>query len=156
MKFFKFMSRWCRVGVGLVVGVLAVEAKELVNINKAGVAVQGYDVVAFFSVSAAVKGAPDWTAEDRGATYWFSSRENRDAFIKEPGKYAPAFGGFCAWAISEKKTTAPVDVATWQIVEGRLILNYDADIKAKFDRAALRHLKQADLNWPGVVEKKGK
>ncbi len=131
-------------------------AKDLVNVDRGGVAVQGYDAVAFFKESKAIKGMKEWTAEHRGATYRFASAEHRDAFVKEPEKYAPAFGGVGAWAISEKKTTAAVDVATWQIVDGRLILNYDADIKAKFDREAAKHLKQADANWAGVVEKKGK
>ncbi len=157
----KTLQTWVRAGwlllvCGWLAGAGELGAKELVNVDKRGVAVQGYDVVAFFSVGQAVKGDAQWAAVHRGATYWFSSAEYATAFAKEPEKCAPAYGGFCAWAVSEKKTTAPVDVATWQIVDGRLILNYDADIKAKFDREAARHVRQADANWAAVVEKKGK
>jgi YHS domain-containing protein len=129
-------------------------AKDLVNVDKEGLALQGHDPVAFFTDGRPVKGDPAITAKHRGATYRFTSAASREAFAKEPDRYAPAFGGFCAYGLSQGYT-APIEIGTWQIVEGRLLLNYNASVKKKFDADRAGLLKKADSNWPGLVEKQG-
>jgi YHS domain-containing protein len=131
----------------------APSGKTLVNTRK-GIALQGFDPVAFFTESKPVKGNPSITAVDKGATYYFATAEHRDAFLKDPAKYAPQYGGYCAYGMSQGHA-APVEIDTWQIVDGRLMLNYSKDVRKKFDadRAAL--IKQADANWPKVLDEKG-
>jgi hypothetical protein len=129
--------------------------KTLVNVNDKGIALQGYDPVAFFSAGRPTKGDPSITARHAGATYWFATSENKAAFEAAPDRYAPAFGGFCAYGASNGYT-APVEIGTWQIVDGRLLLNYNQSIRKKFDADRAAYLQKADANWPGIVEKEGK
>jgi YHS domain-containing protein len=128
--------------------------KVLVNQDRSGLALQGYDPVAFFTQNRPVAGSPDITASHQGAIYRFSSIDNKKVFEQEPDKYAPAFGGYCAYAVSEG-TTAPVDVTTFQILHGRLVLNKNHDILELFNQDREPRYQKAITNWPGIVEKKG-
>jgi len=131
-----------------------VSAKELRNLEN-GVAIQGYDPVAFFTDKRPVKGDAQFQSEYRGAKYYFASADHKAAFDKEPAKYEPQFGGFCAYGASRGKTV-PIKIETWEIVNGRLLLQYDLDVKSKFDKDPQGTLRKADENWPGLVEKYGK
>ena len=128
--------------------------KELLNLDN-GVAIQGYDPVAFFTDHRPVKGDAQFQSQYRGANYYFASAEHKAAFDKEPAKYEPQFGGFCAYGASRGKAV-PVKIETWEIVNGRLLLQYDLDVKSKFDKDPQGTLKKADENWPGLVDKYGK
>ena len=130
-------------------------AKDLQNLGGDGVAIQGYDPVAFFTDSRPVKGSPQFQSDYHGAKYYFASADHKAAFDKEPAKYEPQFGGFCAYGASRGKTV-PVKIETWEIVNGRLLLQYDFDVKSKFDKDPQGTLKKADENWPGLVDKYGK
>lgn len=130
-------------------------AKVLVNTDKQGLALEGHDPVAFFTEARAVKGSREHTATWQGATYWFSSAETRAAFEAEPAKYAPAFGGYCAYGAS-RGYAASVEIGTWQIVDGRLILNYSQSVKRRFNEDRAGYLQKADREWPGVVAKEGR
>jgi YHS domain-containing protein len=130
-------------------------AKELLNVDGKGVAIQGYDPVAFFTDSRPVKGNPQFESEYHGAKYYFASSEHKAAFDKEPAKYEPQFGGYCAYGVSQGHK-APVKIEAWQIVDGRLLIQYDLDIKNKFNQDQQGMLKKADANWPGLVDKYGK
>ncbi len=134
---------------------VAAQAKTLVNSSWTNLAIQGYDAVAFFTDSKPVKGSSDFTATYEGATYRFVSAAHRDAFIASPAKYAPAFGGYCAYGVA-KGAAVSVEIDTWQIIDGRLILNYDADVSKKFNADRAGFLKTADQKWSGLVEQKGK
>ncbi|HXI20490.1 MAG TPA: YHS domain-containing (seleno)protein [Gemmatimonadales bacterium] len=146
-------------GAALVVAVTAAAqvpaGKALVNVDSHGVALQGYDPVAFFSDSQPVRGHSDLTASYRGATYNFASAEHQRMFQAAPERYAPQFGGYCAYGVSQGHT-APVEISTWQIRDGRLLLNYSAAVRRRFDADLARYLAQADHNWPGLVEREGK
>jgi len=131
------------------------QSKSLLNLDKSGLAVQGYDVVAFFTDAKPVKGDAQFTSSYGGATYRFASAEHKAAFDKEPAKYAPQFGGYCAYAVS-KNTTASIEPDAFQIVNGRLLLQYDKSIRDKFNKDTTGNLAKADVNWPGLVAKKGK
>src|SRR3974390_1421330 len=130
-------------------------AKDLVNVDHGGVAIQGYDPVAFFTDNRPVKGNAQFQSEYRGAKYYFVPQEHKAPFEKEPGKYEPQFGGYCAYGASQGHK-APIKIEAWQIVDGRLLMQYDLDIKDKFNQDQLGNLRKADQNWPGVVEKYGK
>jgi len=130
-------------------------AKDLFNLDGNGVAIQGYDPVAFFTDNRPVKGNPQFQSEYHGAKYYFASSEHKAAFDQEPAKYEPQFGGYCAYGAS-RGNKAPVKIEAWQIVNGRLLMQYDLDIKGKFNQDQQGNLRKADQNWPGLVEKYGK
>ena len=130
-------------------------AKELKNLDKNGVAIQGYDPVAFFTDNRPVKGSSQFQSEYQGAKYYFASAEHKAAFDKTPTGYEPQFGGFCAYGASQGHP-APIKIEAWQIVNGRLLMQYDLGIKDKFNKDQQGNLHKADQNWPGIVEKYGK
>jgi len=131
------------------------QAKELNNLDGNGLALQGYDPVGFFTDNRPVKGNQQFQSQYHGATYYFASAEHKAAFDKEPAKYEPQFGGFCAYGASRGKTV-PIKIEAWQIVNGRLLMQYDLDVKGKFNTDPQGNLSKADKNWPGLVEKHGK
>jgi len=128
--------------------------KSLLNLDKSGIAIQGHDPVAFFTQSRPVKGRPEFESKYNGARYLFASAEDKATFDANPSKYEPQFGGFCAFAVSEGHT-APVKVEAFMIVNGRLLMQYDLDIKKKFEKDPLGRLAKADQNWPGLEQKQG-
>jgi YHS domain-containing protein len=134
---------------------VAVQAKDLLNLDRKGVAVQGYDVVAFFTAGKPVKGNPAITSQHAGATYWFASAESKSAFDAAPAKYAPQFGGYCAYGVSRGKLVE-IDVEAFQVVEGKLLLQYSKGVRNDFNKDVAGNLKKAETNWPGLVDKKGR
>lgn len=126
----------------------------LVNKSADGLALQGYDVVAYFTLGKPTKGSKDYTATYQGATYRFSSAANRDAFKADPDRYAPQFGGYCAYAASINKLS-PISPDQWEIVDGRLILQHNKRATDAWRKDPAGNLVKADANWPGLVEKNG-
>jgi YHS domain-containing protein len=114
-------------------------------------AVSGYDTVAYFTEGKPVKGDDKFKLEYMGAEWYFSSQAHLDMFSAQPEKYAPQYGGYCAWAISDQKKFAPSDPTQWAIQDGKLYLNYNQSVKSKWDAARALHIKQADENWPGLI-----
>ena len=80
---------------------------------------------------------------------WFASAENRDEFARSPEKYAPQYGGYCAYGVSQGHT-APIDPEAWTIVEGKLYLNYSKGVKKTWSEAIPKHIDEANRNWPGL------
>lgn len=140
-------------GVLSVVSMPAVQAQKMkepvapVSVDKAGLALGGYDPVAYFSMSKAVPGKPEFNTDWNGAKWRFASAENRDLFIASPEKYAPQFGGYCAWAVSEGYT-APADPKAWKIVEGKLYVNYNTDVQKKWQMDEAERVRKGEVNWP--------
>lgn len=114
-------------------------------------AVSGYDTVAYFTQGKPVEGDSKFKAEYMGADWYFSSQAHMEMFNAQPEKYAPQYGGYCAWAISDQNKFAPSDPTQWAIVDGKLYLNYNQSVKAKWDADRALHIKQADQNWPTLV-----
>ena len=112
-------------------------------------AMQGYDPVAYFESGAPEKGAKDISADYKGATFLFSSAEHRDAFIADPEAYAPQYGGYCAWAMADGKH-AKGDARYWKIVDGKLYLNYNADIQGKWNADIPGFISDADAEWSAL------
>ncbi len=117
-----------------------------------GVAVGGYDPVSYFTAGKPISGNQDITLEHKGAVWRFSSEQNRDAFEADPAKYAPQYGGYCAWAVSQGYT-AKGDPNAWAVVNGRLYLNYDKKVQATWNRNAADNVSKADQKWPTVLKK---
>ena len=130
------------------------QGKFLVNVDRNGVALQGYDPVAFFVENHPVRGDAAHASAYRGAIYWFASAENQAAFEREPARYEPQFGGFCGYAASID-TISPIDVNYFQILEGRLVLQHNAKAWGLWNQDVPGNLRKADLNWPGLVEENG-
>lgn len=117
-----------------------------------GVAVGGYDPVAFFTDGKPAKGNKDLTTNYDGATWRFASAANRDAFQADPVKYAPQYGGYCAYAVS-KGSTAKGDPQAWTVHDGKLYLNYNKSVRATWAKDIPGNVKKGDANWPAVLEK---
>jgi YHS domain-containing protein len=115
-----------------------------------GVAVRGTDVVAYVTQGRPVPGSAAFTHMWRGATWRFASAAHRDLFAAAPERYAPAYGGFCAFAVSEGYT-APIDPAAWRIVDGRLYLNYDRSVQRRWEGDIPGRIARGDANWPGLA-----
>jgi YHS domain-containing protein len=133
----------------LPLAVTAAAAAESRSVNASWigkVAIHGYDPVAYFDAGRPLEGTKAFTAEWRGATWRFASAVHRDAFLADPEKYAPQYGGWCAWAMTRGEF-ADVDPRAWRIVEGRLYLNYDAGIQKKWERDVAGHIAAADRQW---------
>ena len=129
--------------------------KHLVNTDKSGLALQGYDPVAFFTLNRAAEGKPELAATHRGVTYRFVSAEHKATFERAPEKYEPAFGGYCAYGVSQGGLFE-VDIRTAQIVGGRLVLNKNLRVKEMFDQDRENRLRMADREWPKLVQRHGK
>jgi len=130
------------------------QTKALMNVNRKKLALQGYDPVAFFTQSRPVKGVAQFESTYNGARYLFASVEDKALFDANPAKYEPQFGGFCAYGASQGHT-APIKIEAWQIVNGRLLMQYDLGVKKEFNKDQQGNLQKADKNWPGIVAKKG-
>ena len=122
-------------------------AAQKVNTSFTGLAIDGYDPVAYFTQNKPVKGTREFTFEFEGATYRFASAANRDQFAKEPAKYVPQYGAFCAWAVS-RGYTADTDPLAWRIVDGKLYLNYNASVQKQWEQDSDAQLQQHDIVDP--------
>ena len=139
---------------GLLVLPALAQPKSLLNLDKAGVAIQGYDPVAFFTEHKPVKGKPELVVRHLGAVYYFASREHRDQFKADPAKYEPVFGGYCAYGVSRNKLVE-IDVEAFQIVDGKLVLQYSKGVREDFNKDTKGNLAKAEANWRGLLEKNG-
>lgn len=129
--------------------------KTLLNLDKTGVAIQGYDPVAFFTDNKPVKGDQKLPVKHDRAIYFFSSKEHKDLFKADPAKYTPEFGGYCAYGVSRNKLVE-IDVDAFQIVDGKLLLQYSKGVRDDFNKDTKGNLAKADANWASLVDKKGK
>jgi YHS domain-containing protein len=129
-------------------------AKSLVLKNKQGLAIQGYDPVAYFTDSKPVKGSAKFSSEYEGAKYLFASVAHKALFDAEPAKYAPAYGGYCGYAASIDRLS-PVSPEWFQIIDGKLILQHNKKAFDLFNKELAPNVQKADANWPGLVARNG-
>jgi YHS domain-containing protein len=113
-------------------------------------ALGGYDPVSFFA-GTPLRGVEANQATYKGATYYFATPLNATKFKANPAAYAPQFGGYCAWAVAQGKT-APGDPKFWRVVDGKLYVNYNADIQKKWEKDIAGFIAKANANWPKVLE----
>lgn len=119
-----------------------------------GLAIKGYDPVAYFTDSRAVQGSSEFSQEFLGETWQFASAEHRDMFAATPAKYAPQYGGYCAgemlFADVGTGVTTNIDPEAWRIIDGKLYLFYDRGYAQVFEEHAGEWIAKADANWPNV------
>ena len=139
------------VAAALLFSLPALAAKEPVFSTGDG-AIRGYDPVAYFIDGQPVKGSRDISFAWNGAVWHFSSEENRATFTSSPEKYAPAYGGYCAYAVANGYT-ATTDPEAWSVVNGRLFLNYSQGVKRRWEKNISGYIKSGDENWPEVLSK---
>mgnify|MGYP001472886927 CR=1 FL=1 len=115
-----------------------------------GVAIKGYDPVAYFTDRKPAKGQKKFSMKWQGATWLFASEEHLKLFKAKPEAYAPRYGGYCAWAVSQGNT-AGIDPNAWDIVDGKLYLNYNLKVQQKWQADQQNLIQQADKLWPDLV-----
>ena len=115
----------------------------------AGVALGGNDAVSYFS-GAPAPGKAEFSTSWKGAEWHFANAANRDAFSAAPEKYAPQYGGYCAFAVS-KGSTAPGDPKVWTLHEGKLYMNLSPAVKSRWSKDIAGNISAANANWPKVL-----
>lgn len=115
-----------------------------------GVAVAGHDPVAYFTEGKPVKGSKEHTLMYVGAEWRFSSADSKAKFMANPAAYAPQFGGYCAYAVSQGYT-AKGEPDVWKIVDGKLYLNFSKGVQRRWERDIPGHIASGEKNWPKVL-----
>lgn len=140
------------------VGLLAAQtsdaaAKPRINtIGLRGVAIKGYDPVAYFTKRAPTRGSKKYTLKHAGAKWRFASAENKAAFAANPRKYTPAYGGYCAYGVSQGNLVK-IEPNAWAIKGGRLYLNYNRSIQRQWAKKPASYIAQANKKWPRLLAK---
>lgn len=122
-----------------------------------GLAIQGYDPVAYFKLGRGVKGDLELSATSQGVTYYFSSEENKKLFLKNPVQYEPQYGGWCAFAMGDYGEKVEIDPKTFKIVNGKLYLFYNAyfnNTLNSWDKDEKNLKTKADQNWNKIINNK--
>jgi YHS domain-containing protein len=114
----------------------------------AGLGAKGYDVVSYFTDGKPVPGSERYAFDYRGVSWRFASAEHRDLFAKSPAKYAPQYGGFCTWGVAQGKLFDVDPVNGWTIHEGKLYLNFNAELNGTFQGDPAGFIAKAEKNWP--------
>jgi YHS domain-containing protein len=127
----------------------AAAAESAVNVDRKGVAIKGYDPVPYFTISKPVKGNKDHIVSWMGAKWRFASAQNRDLFEKDPEKYAPRYGGYCAYGVANNYLVK-IDPDAWTVYEGRLYLNYSLSVREQWKEDIPGNIRKADANWPAL------
>ncbi len=115
-----------------------------------GLAIRGYDPVAYFTQGGPVEGTEEHRSDWNGATWAFASAENKAMFDADPEAFAPKYGGYCAYAVS-KGSTATTEPDAWTIYEDRLYLNFNTTVRGIWSEDIPGNVAKADNNWPGVL-----
>ncbi len=146
MRTFGIAAKGTLLALAAMLSITAAQASVEVNIND-GAAVHGYDVVAYFTEGRPVRGDGAYTAEHEGATYRFASAGNRDAFVANPAKYAPQYGGYCGFgtAMGRKFDGDPL---VWAIYDGKLYLNLNKGVQNLWKGDIAGFVRGANHNWP--------
>ena len=129
----------------------AVWAGDMINAQPGEVAVQGYDVVAYFTQGAPTKGDPDIEFVWQDVRWRFTSEEHRASFAENPGKFAPRYGGYCAGGML-LGATPPIDPEAFVVLDGKLYLAFDRETAADFSANAAENIQQADEQWKALNE----
>lgn len=126
------------------------EASDIgINANQNDLAISGYDPVAYFTQSKAVKGSSAYSASHQNAIYHFASAEHRNSFKQNPEKYAPQFGGYCAMGVALYKKL-DVDPEAWYIEDGKLYLNLNKTVQKTWLTDVSGHIESAHKIWPDI------
>ena len=116
-------------------------------------AIQGYDPVAYFKNLKPVKGRNEFSYNWKGENWYFATQKNLNDFKANPEKYAPQFGGYCAYGVADGHK-APTSPDAWTIFDGKLYLNYDRNMRDLWVKDMKGFIQQANKNWPAVKKEK--
>ena len=144
------------IGIATAIGVFSLRGSggvEPVNKHSDGLALRGYDAVAYFREGAPAEGRAEFSQEWNGARWLFRSAENRDAFARAPEAYAPQYGGYCSYAVAHGYT-ADADPLAWKVVGGKLYLNYNEDVRRLWEQDIPGFLRKSEQNWPQFLKRK--
>ena len=144
------------VGIAAAIGLFnsgRADGVEPVNRDAARLALRGYDAVAYFREGEATEGRAEFAHEWNGARWLFKSAENRDAFARAPEEFAPQFGGYCSYAVS-RGYTADADPRAWKVVNGKLYLNYNLEVRGLWEKDVPGNVRKGDENWPQFLKHK--
>lgn len=129
----------------------AEKAEGVVNtLGTDGVAIKGYDPVAYFTAGGPREGKPEFTYEYKGAKWQFASAENKALFEANPDKYEPAYGGFCAFGVAQD-ALVKIEPDAWSIRNGKLYLNYDRNVQSQWAQKPDEYIQRADKKWPDII-----
>lgn len=131
---------------------LALFAQQSATFVQSGKAIRGYDPVAYFTEGKPVKGNDKLLYKWNNANWYFSSQQNLDLFKANPEKYAPQYGGYCAYGLSNGYK-APTDADAWSIENGKLYLNYNTEVREMWNKERKERIEKADKNWQQVKDK---
>ena len=126
------------------------DSGQAIHVDADGIAAKGADVVAYFSLQPSdnsVAGSEEHAFTWRGATFLFATEENRELFAREPERFAPAFGGYCAWAMARDRL-ATIDPDMWAVFDGRLYLNYNRRTQNDWLKERDENIRKAETIWP--------
>jgi YHS domain-containing protein len=132
-----------------------VTRKKHYNLSDNGLAINGYDPVAYFTKNKAVKGSKTHAVYHQGLLYYFSSAENKEAFKRSPSKYEPEYGGWCAYAMGKNGEKVNIDPETFKILDGKLYLFYNKyfnNTLTDWNKDETNLKKKADANWPKFLQ----
>ena len=139
----------------IVAGITAIataNSQSPVNVSRGQLALRGYDAVAYWTSGQPTQGSTSFEHRWKDAVWRFSTAANRDQFAKDPARYVPEFGGYCAYAVS-RGYTADIDPNAWRIVDGRLYLNYSKRVQRLWEEDVPGNIAKGRQNWPGVLGK---
>lgn len=148
----RFLKLFAAASFVLLSTLTAVHAAEPVNTlersglwgyKPSGVAIRGYDTVAYFTGGAPAEGSDRFTTQYQGATWKFASQQHLDLFKADPEKYAPQYGGYCAYGVAQD-SLVKIEPENWTIVEDKLYLNYDDKLQSKWEKDIPGFVKSAD------------
>lgn len=124
-----------------------------ITLKGTGLAAHGYDVVAFFTLGNALKGSDKYAVSHKGGTYRFVSQAHLDAFNKNPAQYVPQYGGYCAYGVGLGKKLDG-DPLMWNIVDGKLYFNTNAEINSAWQKDTSGNIKKAEAHWNKIKNKR--
>lgn len=128
------------------------EKQGLFSYEPSGVAIRGYDTVAYFTEGQPVEGSDEYTTDWEGATWKFSSQEHLDLFNSEPAKYAPQYGGYCAYGVAQE-SLVKIEPDQWTIVDDKLYLNYNAKLNNEWKKDISGYVSKADELFESLLAK---
>lgn len=131
---------------------LSAQNQPKTNVDRNKLAIQGYDPVAYFEDQKPVKGTEAFSFTYESAIYHFASKAHLNTFKKNPEKYVPQYGGYCAYGVSRGYAVG-VDPDAWSIVDGKLYLNYSLKVQKTWNEDKPGYIKKADVNWPSIIDK---
>lgn len=120
--------------------------------RETGIAILGYDTVSYFTEGKPVKGKDEFATEWMGAKWKFSSQKNLDMFKAEPTKYAPQYGGYCAYGVAND-SLVKIEANQFSIIDGKLYLNYDADVQKDFSKDPQGYISKANKKFADLLKK---